>query len=167
MIYYRIAARVQPCDPWQWRSTILTSLDSVMSFLRLHDRMVQQRMQISFASQPAILNIMLDRFNDRLPANVISIEQIFACNMKIDTLAMALLEAELGVSERVFAKSGIQVRQEHTNLYQSEQMCSVSMPLVLEQSYDEPYLFTLPSTLREMHVWTNLLARVQRGELAS
>jgi hypothetical protein len=36
MIYYRVAFRGGRCPNWQWKSTMLTSLNNVFTFLRVY-----------------------------------------------------------------------------------------------------------------------------------
>jgi hypothetical protein len=35
-MYYRVAVPVDPLSTWQWKSTVLSSLDTLFQFLHLH-----------------------------------------------------------------------------------------------------------------------------------
>jgi hypothetical protein len=35
-MYYRVAIQVDPLPTWQWRSTVLSSLQTLFQFLRLY-----------------------------------------------------------------------------------------------------------------------------------
>ena len=153
MIYFRIAIHVEKTDRWQWKSTVLTSLNTVYGFLRMYERVEKQRIRIFFASSLPLLKEMLWRENSNQITNSLTAEQFYEAKGKIDRLGMIRLELEL-IDNAIVMNYVLQSNE--------------TDPLVTsgaEGTYDAPYRFTLPTTTREALVWARLLTSVQSGVL--
>ena len=49
-MYYRVAIQVDPSPTWQWRSTVLSSLDTLFQFLRPYQVLPQDRLSVFSSS---------------------------------------------------------------------------------------------------------------------
>jgi hypothetical protein len=137
MIYYRIALRAE--QSWLWKSTVLTSLDTLFGFLKLYSMIAGERIRIFFSTSPKYMDEMLDRANKGLASNSMTAEQFLKVKRCIspeestNRLEIRRLELELGVLG----------------------------------NHDSPYMFALPTSMLQAIAWTKLLVKVQAGELES
>jgi hypothetical protein len=160
MIYYRLALKIQHSSLWQWKSTKITSLTSLMQLIKIYKSTPKNEVRIFFSSSETIMDFMLNRANHGLTSNSLTLEQFLANQMRIDTTAMKRLELELASLETtnelpVPVKTG-KLRSEAS--YEKATMKRST-------NYDEPYVFTLPISLQERLAWTRLLRKVRNGEL--
>ncbi len=59
MMYYRVAIYVDPSSTWQWKSTVLSSLHTLLQFLRLYRALPSDRLRVLFATSPERLYELL------------------------------------------------------------------------------------------------------------
>jgi len=52
-MYYRVAIQMEPLPTWQWRSTVLSSLQTLFQFLRLYRAFPQDRLRVFSSSSYA------------------------------------------------------------------------------------------------------------------
>lgn len=69
MIYYRVAIQTHQSSTWQWRSTILTSLEAVFGFLRIYGHIPRERIRVFYSSSAQAMDEMLARENQGLASN--------------------------------------------------------------------------------------------------
>ena len=54
-MYYRVAIQVEPSPLWQWKATVLSSLNTVFQFLRLYRTLPQDHLRVfSCSSQEGL-----------------------------------------------------------------------------------------------------------------
>jgi hypothetical protein len=182
MIYYRIATRSTRTNMWLWKSTELTSLDALFRLLRLYNRAPEHLTRVFFASSKLYLYEMLERENDGIASNSLTLER-FLKEKRIDTQEMLRLEAEVATpletrqTVSAFSNPSRSLHASNAPVIQQagimESIASASSPanrqLQHEQQpggdHDTPYTFSLPLYMPQALAWTVLLARVQRGEL--
>lgn len=176
MIYYRVALQLNQSSTWQWKSTVLTSLDGLFKFLRLYGRVPKDHLRVFFSSSVDCLAVMLKRENEGLTSNSVTAEQ-FLSGMRINKGEMTHIESELGAQDKkgrgataVTTAPSLNERNAVDTPAQEKCMSSLDMRrLELELrpvgDHDIPYTFSLPRSLPQMLAWTKLLAKVQAGEL--
>jgi len=49
-MYYRVATQVDATQTWQWKSTVLSSLDTLFQFLRLFRALPQDQLRVFTSS---------------------------------------------------------------------------------------------------------------------
>ena len=65
-MYYRVAIQLDPSALWQWRSTVLSSLNALLQFLRLYQALPQDRLRVFSSSSCEEMNEQLVRENTGL-----------------------------------------------------------------------------------------------------
>jgi hypothetical protein len=94
MIYYRVAFQGEQVHTWKWRSTSVTSLNSLQLLLRTYKAIPQDRILVFFATSRENMDEMLQRQNRGLIATAVSAEQ-FLEGKSLNTVEVARLELEL------------------------------------------------------------------------
>ncbi len=167
MIYYRVALCGEQSKTWRWKSTVLTSLETLFRFLRLYSMIPGDRMRVFFSTSIECLDEMLVRENDGVASNSMTAEQFLKERRCMSSQEVARLEAEAGTPEtRVTAPTSVITEG-------PLQECSMN-PLEVRRlelelgsigDHDTPYTFALPTSMPQVIAWTKLLVRVQAGEL--
>jgi hypothetical protein len=168
MVYFRVAMRIDAAARWQWRSTTLTSLNALFSFLKVYERVARDRTRVFFASSSRVLNEMLVRENSGRVSNSMTVEELWQERGKIDKLEMMHLEAELAMrkSRQLVASSGSSVTAElPARSLKTRPLAALPKVSTDDRMYDTPYVFTLPTATKQALAWARLLTRVQNGEL--
>ena len=72
-MYYRVAIQGEPSIGWQWKSTVLSSLNTLFQFLRLYQSLPQDHLRVFSSSsqeglkeqfvQERMLSLTLTRFS--------------------------------------------------------------------------------------------------------
>ena len=175
-MYYRDAIKVDQVPHWQWKSTVLSSLDALFQLLRLYRAVPQDRLRVFSSSSREEMNEQLVRVNQGLASTSV-------------TAAQFLHERMIGSPDHVWEATacGIPGNERTTSIaIVTEPPLSESdrdaRPLAergvnfLEQrrgelergaggDHDPPYRFTLPISTPQVLAWLKLQVRVQQGEL--
>jgi hypothetical protein len=170
MIYYRVALQASHCPAWQWRSTILTSLEAVLRLLRMYSNLLpNDRIRVFFASSAHGLDEMLTRQNQGAVSNSMTVEQLAAQSWRISPLEIRRVEAELGLQENEGSGPTTVLAEQLVNGKRPDvpEMTQVVADQGTGADHDLPYIFTLPIFLPEALSWARLLAKVHTGEVVS
>jgi hypothetical protein len=168
MIYYRVALQASHCPAWQWRSTILTSLEAVLRLLRIYSNLLSNdRIRVFFASSAHTLDEMLTRQNQGAVSNSMSVEQLIVQNWRISPLEIRRVEAELGFQENKGSGPTTVLAEQLMNGQPSHIPDMTQVDADQGADHDLPYIFTLPTFMPEALSWARLLAKVQAGEVVS
>src|SRR6266702_2171793 len=97
MIYYRVALRSDQSDTWRWKSTALTSIDALFGFLKLYQMVPDDHIRVFYSSSVECMDLMLDRENEGLASNSITVEQFLKDGRKINAASLSSLEIEADV----------------------------------------------------------------------
>src|SRR5258708_33425542 len=74
-MYYRVAIQVKQQPAWQWKSTVLSSLDALFRFLRLYSALPQDRLRVfSFSSREG-MDELLAHVNTGAESNSVTAAQ--------------------------------------------------------------------------------------------
>ena len=65
-MYYRVAIQVEPSPLWQWKSTMLSSLDTLVQFLRLYQALPQDHVRVFSSSSQEVLKEQFMQENNGL-----------------------------------------------------------------------------------------------------
>ncbi len=167
MIYYRVALQAHQSDTWQWRSTVLTSLNALFGFLKLYSMVPRDHIRVFFSSSPACMDEMLARANKGLASNSITAEQFLNVKRCINSQEINRLEAEIGTRETGEPASTPVVAEQPTNERSVSllEIRRLELELGTSGDHDTPYTFALPAFMPQLLAWTTLLVKVQAGEL--
>ncbi len=180
-MYYPIAIRwegdqLNQPPSWQWKSTVLSSLQALFQILRLYGPLPQDHLRVFSSSSRGSLEEQLAQENKGLSSHSVTAAQFLQERM------IHSPEAVRGMSEH-----GAQTHQETTAIAVSTKIRlneSGSAAHTLDEGgisslerrrldlelgpggdHDVPYSFTLPASLPQVVAWMRLLAKVHRGEL--
>ncbi|MHB8600463.1 MAG: hypothetical protein ACYDER_27100 [Ktedonobacteraceae bacterium] len=178
-MYYRVAIQTNSSPAWKWKSTVLSSLDVLFRFLKLHHTIPAHKLRIFTSTSREDMNEMLLREKNGLDSNSVTAEQF-------------LLERHLHVWE---TERSEQLKQETQTVIEDTTTVSSQLALLagsmtgnillapayalnpLDRSrqeiefgtvgdHDCPYVFTLPQSIKEMRAWIQLLEKAQHNPIA-
>ena len=176
-MYYRVAIQVDPFPTWQWRSTVLSSLNTLFHFLRLYRALPQDHLRVFSSCSREGMHEQLMRENTGLGSNSVTAAQ-FLQERGLRSAAMTLAEqSKHGTQESQGMKSiavttapslnersivASSLNEESKSVLERRR---IELELGTGGNYDITYTFTLPLSLPQVLAWIKLLAKVQRGEL--
>jgi hypothetical protein len=175
-MYYRVAIQVDPSANFQWKSTALSSLDTVFQFLRLYRALPPDRLRVFSSSSREELHEQLVRENQGLASPSVTAAQFLQerrlCSggAAQGTSALGTQEHQEGSSIAVSTMVRLNESPIAVHMLGERSMSRLSRRrLELELGpggdHDVAYSFALPPSIPQVLVWMSLLARVHRGEL--
>jgi hypothetical protein len=180
-MYYRVAIRREEDQldrppSWQWKSTVLSSLQTLFQFLRLYSVLPQNHLRVFSSSSREDLEEQLGQENKGLGSHSVTAAQFLEERM------IRSPEVTRATSERIARehqeKASIAVSTK-TRLNESSGTAHIldegdlsrlsrrrlELELGPGGDHDAPYSFALPPSMPQVLAWMRLLARVHRGEL--
>ena len=174
-MYYRVAIQIGPSLTWQWKSTLLSSLDAVYQWLRLFRALPQDQLRVFSCSSREGMNEQLVRENQGLRSTSVAAAQF----LQERILGSPEIAGEVGArgpsgNERttsiaVATESSPNESSQGVNAFKGKGVSPLDKRREeLERGgggdHDLPYSFALPPSLPQVLAWMRLLAKVQRGE---
>lgn len=175
-MYYRVATRVDAAPTWKWKSTVLSSLDTLFQFLQLLRALPQDQLRVFSSSSREGLAEQLEQENKRLASNSVTAAQ-FPRERMIHPPAVvwSTSEREGGTplergSIAVISQQAVNERGGGRSALESGGMSALERRREALESgpggdHDLPYSFSLPLSLPQVLAWMILMVRVQQGEL--
>src|SRR6266487_2435184 len=80
-MYYRVAIQVEPSPLWQWKSTVLSSLNTLFQFLRLYRALPQDHLRVFSSSSQEGLKEQFVQENKGLGSNSVTAAQFLQKRM--------------------------------------------------------------------------------------
>lgn len=175
-MYYRVATQVGAVPTWQWKSTVLSSLDTLFQFLRLLRALPQDRLRVFSSSSQESLAEQLEQENQGSASHAVTAAQFLRERMiHPPAVVWSTSEGEGGTSlERgsiaVISQQAVNERGKGESVLESSGMSALERRREELESgpgsdHDLPYRFTLPISLPQVRAWMTLLVRMQQGEL--
>jgi len=175
-MYYRVAIQGDSSALWQWKSTMLSSLDALFQFLRLYRALPQDRLRVFSSSSREEMNEQLARENKALGSISVTAAQ-FLQERKIDPLEGRWEAAEHRTQEidRIApiavvnnpspneSSKGAHPLEEQARSFLEQRRGELERGA--GGDYDFPYRFTLPTSQPQILAWMRLLTKIQNGEL--
>ena len=180
-MYYRVAIR-QEVDQlnrpmsWQWQSTVLGSLQSLLQFLRLYGALPRDHLRIfSSSSRGSLKEQLAQESNGRISHSVTAAQ--FLQERLIRSPEVTQGEPEREVREHqetasiaVYGKTRLNENGSADHAPDVGDMSSLErkrleFELGPGEDHDVAYGFTLSASLPQVLAWMSLLSRVHRGEL--
>jgi hypothetical protein len=177
-MYYRLAiqrGRDQLDQPstWRWKSTALSSLQSLFQVLRLYGALSQEHLRVFSSPSREGLQEQLRQENSGLGSSSLTAAQFLqqrmiqssgvtsACGARghEGTTAIAV-STRTRLDERAIAAHALDERD-----MSSLERRRIEQELVAGGDHDVPYHFALPLSMPQVLAWMRLMGRVQRGEL--
>lgn len=94
MIYYRVALKSGQLPVWRWRSTAITSLNTLFQLLKPYSSLPQDQIRVFFSSSQDNMDGMLNRHNEGLVTSSVTARELLA-GRQINALEVTKLEMEL------------------------------------------------------------------------
>jgi hypothetical protein len=165
-MYYRVAIQGDPSLSWQWKSTALSSLNSVLQWLQVYRAFPPERLRIFSSPTKEALNAQLVRENQGRSSTSVLAPQ-FLQERRLTPRGAVREAAPRGTraDERMASTPA------HTSPSPDENCLSelYKRREELERGaggdHDLPYRFTLPTSMPQVLGWVKLLVRVQQGDL--
>ena len=179
-MYYRVAIerhrdRPDRIPSWQWKSTVLSSLQALFQFLRCYAPRLEHLRVFSSSSREG-LEEQLAQENAGLSSPSVTATH-FLQERRIHLPAgtrgtpereggasqeMACIAAAIYSSAKESSRAGNGLDGRGTSDRERSQRGRESGA---GDDHDVPYTFALPSSMPQVLAWARLLARVERGEL--
>jgi hypothetical protein len=180
-MYYHVAMRLEGDQlnrppSWQWKSTVLSSLQALFQLLRLYGALPQDHLRIFSSSSRESLEEQLAQENTGLSSHSVTAAQFLQERM------LRSPEVRRGTSER-----GARGHQETASIAVSTKTWlnesgraahtlgergmsrllrrRLELELGPDGDQDVPYSFALPASLPQILAWMRLLAKVHRGQV--
>lgn len=166
--WYQSAIQAHPSPAWQWKSTVLSSLQTLFQFLRLYSALPQDRLRVFSSSSCEDLDGQLMQENKGLGSHSVTAAQF------LQELMIRSPEVTRGTpeSDEGAARSHPSVKEngkEGNGLAATGASALERRRLELERGpggdHDVPYRFALPACLPQVFAWMRLLAKVHREEV--
>jgi hypothetical protein len=174
-MFYRVAIKIHTVPPsWQWTSTPLSSLDTVLRFLRLYRALPQDRIRVFSSPSREYLD---EQF--RLEQGAIEKHSVTAVQFLRERLIspgdVTVETSEKKTQQKPAASFGAFVLSLPSN-ENAKRIPFMDVLSILDckrlefergagGDHDLPYHFAFPLTWPQTHAWIRLLVEVQRGEL--
>ena len=175
-MYYRVAIQVDATPTWQWKSTVLSSLNTLFQFLRLFRTLPHDQLRVFSSSSREGLAEQFEQENKGLPSTSVTAAQFLRERMlRPPTVGRSISEREGGTERErgavaVISQPAVNERGGEGSALESRGMSVLERRREELESgpggdHDLPHSFSLPRSLPQILAWMTLLARVQRGEL--
>ena len=159
-MYYRVAILVNPSPLWQWKSTVLGSLDALFQWLRLYHALPQDHLRVFCAPSREGIEEQFVRENKGLGSNSVTAAH-FLQERRIQVQGEGedgrRGVASLAVATNPSLPEGIQGAHALSEREERERGAG--------GNHDRPYTFTLPAFMPQALAWSSLLAKVRSGEI--
>jgi hypothetical protein len=175
-MYYRVAIKSDSLPIRQWKSTVLSSLDTLFRFLRLYGALPQEGLWVFSSPSREGLQEQLVQENQGLGSNAVTAAQFLRerlIRLPERMQRIAVREAETGMEMTLVIISTQQPHYEGSvrgNVPEGRGMSSLERARQDLESgaggdHDLPYRFTMPFSTLQVLAWIKLQARVHHGEL--
>ena len=174
-MYYRVAIQGDSSVLWQWKSTVLSSLDTVLQFLRLYRALPLDRLRVFSSSSRGELQSQLEQENKGLPSTSLTAAQFLSERMILPATARSRASREGAPSREkgsvvVISQQAVNERDGEASALENRGMSVLERRREELESgpggnHDFPYRFSLPLSLPQVLAWMRLLTKVEQGEL--
>jgi hypothetical protein len=175
-MYYRVATQVDGAPTWQWKSTVLSSLDTLFQFLRLLRALPPDQLRVFSSSSREGLVEQIEQENKGLTSTSVTAAQFLQERMiHIPAVVRRASAREEGMplERRAVAVMSQQSVNEWGGGGSARESRSRSVLTRRREEleagpggdHDLPYNFSLPLSVPQVLAWMTLLVKVQQGEL--
>ncbi len=177
-MYYRVAIQVEPSPLWQWKSTVLSSLNTLFQFLRLYRALPQDHLRVFSSSSLEGLKEQFVQENNGLGSNSVTAAQflqermLYSPQVTGDTperQEQGVRENQGRASIAVTTNAWLNESSKAAGVQYERTMSSLDMrrlevELGVGGDHDVPYAFALPPSMPHVLAWLMLLTSVHRGD---
>jgi hypothetical protein len=165
-MYYQVAIQVDPSPTWQWKSTALRSLNTLILWLEYYRVLPHNRLRIFSSSSREELNEQLVRENQGLLSTSVPATQFLQERRIAPQGAMREAEAsETRANERTASILALTEPSPYESCTSPLEKRRDELERGAGGDHDLPYRFTLATSMPQVLAWVKLLVRVQQGDL--
>jgi len=180
-MYYRIAIqqeadRSDQLQGWKWRSTVLSSLESLFLWLRLYGTLPQDRLRVFTSASRERLDEQLRQENQELGCYSVTAAQFLQKRLircpegRQATIKRGAREQQATATIAVSSHACVEKSSSRVQGAGEWSMSSLESRRIQQElgsggDHDVHYSFVPSTSLPLVLAWMRLLARVQRGEL--
>jgi len=178
-MFYRVAIQSSTSPTWQWKSTVLSSLDTLFQFLRIYYILPQDRLRVfSARSREEMNDQLMQEKRGFASCSVTAAQFLRERGLRVpSSSAETTSQKQHREQENVGTGSVAVSAPPELNEYAMMAYALVQRPissldrqrLEIEMGsggdHDVSYTFTMPISTPQTLVWMRLLAQIQRGEL--
>ena len=172
MTYYRLAVQERQTSIWAWKSTLLTSLESVFKLLRIYSPIPTERIRVFTSTCKEEMVEMLNRENNGLASGSLTAGQFSRARRLHVQGASAQETVEKSAHQPTAVAIDVSMRENRSMSYLADtgsvglfDQRRLQLELGTGGDHDTLYHFSLPVSTPQLLAWTRLLGRVQAGEL--
>jgi hypothetical protein len=176
MKWYRVAIQVNNAPNWQWKSTVLGTLETLFRWLRLYRMIPVEQLWVFSAASHEDLNEQLMRVNQGLASTSVTVTDFLQeRGMSIQGLTGVMPARKIQEHQRTVALTIApavlwnESTIEASPLYEQGMSALERQRVAIERGvggdHDTPYTFALPPSMPQVISLLKLLKRVQCGEL--
>ena len=176
-MYYRVAIQVEPSPLWQWKSTMLSSLDTLFQFLRLYQALPQDHVRVFSSTSQEGMKEQFTQENNGLGSNSVTAAQFLQERMlrspqvigdTSERLEQGVRENQGRASIAVTTNTQLNESSKAAGILYERTMSSLDrrrleVELGAGGDHDVPYAFAFPPSMPQVLAWMMLLTRVHRG----
>jgi len=177
-MYYRVAMQEHAASRWQWKSTVLSSLQALFQFLRPYSALAEERLRVFSARSREEMDELLTHENNGVWSSSVTAAQFLqergiGSHSMIDAASAPGRQKNQSV-RTIAVSTSIRLNESGTaetaTALQERSMSGLEgRRFELERGaggdHDVPYTFALPVSMPQALEWMRLLAKVQHGEL--
>ena len=173
---YRVAIQINTDSSWQWKSTVLGSMETLFGWLRLYRMIPLEQLRVFSASSKEDLHEQLLRANQGLDSTSVPAATFLkARRMSIEGLTGVAPAWKLQVHQRHGALPVISAAIRNQRPIEGLPVYEQNMPGLERQrvaieggpggDHDRPYRFAFPTSMPQVITWLRLMKLIQRGAL--
>ena len=176
-MYYRLAIQrerdqLDRPSTWQWKSTALSSLQSLFQVLRLYSALPQEHLRVfSSPSREGLEEQLRQENSERGSASVTAAHFLQQRLIQSSGVTSANGAREHEGTTSIAVSAGIRLDERGGAAHAPCERSTSSLEsrrleheLGAGGDHDVPYHFALPLSLPQVLAWMRLLSRIQRGE---
>lgn len=177
-MYYRVAIQVKSSPPWQWKSTVLSSLDTLFQFLRLYRALAQDHLRVFSCSSQEGLKEQFAQENTGRGSTSVTAAQFLQESMlhspqvtgeRSQHWEQGVRENQGRASIAVTTNARLNESSKAAGGLSERTMSSLDrrrleVKLGAGGDHDVPYIFAFPPSMPVVLAWLRLLTRVHRGD---
>ena len=174
-MYYRVATQGGQSPTWQWKSTVLSSLDVLFRFLQLYRALPQDHLRVFSSCSREDLDQQLVHENNGFGSSSVTAAQFlqerlirsYSMSAKVSTpqtgahLEREAISFATAPSSKESSMAGPVLDTRSKSALESRR---AELERGIGSDHDLPYTFALPSWPQVL-AWTKLLAKVHTGAL--
>jgi hypothetical protein len=171
-MYYRVAIQKEPSAPWQWKSTALSSLDTLWQWFRLYSALPQDRLRVFTTTSREEMHEQLARENQGLRSTSVPAAQFLrqravrspeqaSCGTRTNERTANLRATNEQPLTEASREASLATKRWISQLEERRE----ELERGAGGDHDVPYVFALPTCMSQMLAWMRLLAKIQIGEL--